>query len=348
MSTFNTIHNVRDARNKKGVVLLLMLIVMITLTSLVGAYLGFVQSSIKSTGAQIADSQIFYLADAGIHYGIYNLKQDPEWTGETNHPLGEGTFTVTLTDLGGNDYRLTSTGTADGQSRTVQQDINVSEDIPEAFYYVLHSGNNVLFDNSTDGTVAGDISAVNEVRGEGGMTINGTITEGSAVTIPDVNFADYQAIADYVISGNHTFGRNTTYNGIYYITGDVGFEDRVTLNGSIICPSADRNIDMRNSTRNTITAPTGYPAIVTAGNLLLRNAVRINITGLVYSQGRINLRYAERSTFTGTLICSNNINIRDTWRLNFNYDSNIQSHPPPYFSGGKITISPKTNTWREQ
>ena len=98
---------------------------MVTVTSVVGAYLGFVSYATKSTGSQISESQAIYLADAGIHYGIYNLIQDPGWTG-TSSPvsLGEGNLSVSVSDIGGGDYRLTSTGTVYGQSRTVQQDVN--------------------------------------------------------------------------------------------------------------------------------------------------------------------------------------------------------------------------------
>ncbi len=125
MKIFRNKHKSRVTYGNKGAVLLFILMVMIVLASVVGAYLGFVQTSTKSTGAQIVDSQAFYLADAGIHYGIYSLKQIPGWTG-TSSPvsLGEGTFSVSVIDLGGGDYRLTSTGTIDDQSRTLQQDVN--------------------------------------------------------------------------------------------------------------------------------------------------------------------------------------------------------------------------------
>ena len=45
MSFFDTRYKIRDTRYEKGAVLLFTLMVMITLTSVVGAYLGFVQSS---------------------------------------------------------------------------------------------------------------------------------------------------------------------------------------------------------------------------------------------------------------------------------------------------------------
>jgi len=127
MKNFRIKHKTKVIHGNKGVVLLFTLIVMITVTSVVGAYLGFVQYSTISTGAQISDSQAIYLAEAGIHYGIYSLKQNPAWTG-TSSPvsLGEGTFSVSVIDLGGGDYRLTSTGTVDGQFRTAQQEVTVT------------------------------------------------------------------------------------------------------------------------------------------------------------------------------------------------------------------------------
>jgi len=126
MRLFRFKHKAGVTCGNKGSVLLFTLMVMIVLTSMVGAYLGFVQVSTRSTGAQIVDSQVFYLADAGIHYGIYSLKQDSSWTGTASLvSLGEGTFSVSAIPLGG-DRRLTSIGTVDGQSRTLQQDVTLA------------------------------------------------------------------------------------------------------------------------------------------------------------------------------------------------------------------------------
>jgi Tfp pilus assembly protein PilX len=127
MKNFRIEYKKKVVHHNKGAVLLFVLIVMITVSTVVGAYLGFVQFSTKSTGAQISDSQAIYLAEAGIHYGIYSLKQDSGWTG-TSFPvsLGEGTFSVNVTDLGGSEYRLTSTGTVNGQFRTIQLDVTAT------------------------------------------------------------------------------------------------------------------------------------------------------------------------------------------------------------------------------
>ncbi|MBN1805986.1 MAG: hypothetical protein JW837_12115 [Sedimentisphaerales bacterium] len=124
MKIFRIKHRTKATPVKEGMVLLFTLIVMITVSSVVGAYLGFVSYATRSTGAQISESQAIYLADAGIHYGIYNLLQDSGWTGTSPVSLGEGTFSVSVTGIGGGDYRLISTGNVYGQSRIVQQDVN--------------------------------------------------------------------------------------------------------------------------------------------------------------------------------------------------------------------------------
>jgi Tfp pilus assembly protein PilX len=115
----------RIASNEKGIVLLFVMFIMISLTSVVMAYLGYIYYSTRSTDAQITDSQAVYLAEAGIHYGIYNLKLDDTWTGTSSAvDLGRGDFSVTVNSLGGGEFRLISTGTVSDQSRTIQQDVN--------------------------------------------------------------------------------------------------------------------------------------------------------------------------------------------------------------------------------
>jgi len=105
MKMFRTKHKSNSPYCNKGAVLLFTWIVMIALISVVGAYLGFVQSSTKSTGAQIEDSQAIYLADAGLQYAIYRLTdsdyrgsvsrdKNSSTTGSAN--LGEGSFSFEI------------------------------------------------------------------------------------------------------------------------------------------------------------------------------------------------------------------------------------------------------------
>ena len=102
MKIFRTKHKSKVTHGNKGAVLLFTLMVMIVLTSMVGAYLGFVQASTKSTGAQISDCQAIYLAEAGLHKAIWNLMrtvsnsgQGEGWTtAGTTESLGSGSYTM--------------------------------------------------------------------------------------------------------------------------------------------------------------------------------------------------------------------------------------------------------------
>jgi len=120
-------HEIKGACSNKGMALLFTMVIMIALSSIVATYLGYVQFSTRSTGAQISDSQAMHLAEAGIQYGIYQLKLNSAWTG-TPSPvsLGGGIFSVSVINLPSSDYRLISTGSVNGLFRTAQQDLNAT------------------------------------------------------------------------------------------------------------------------------------------------------------------------------------------------------------------------------
>jgi hypothetical protein len=104
MKIFRTKHKSNTPYCNKGVVLLFTLMVMIGLISVVGAYLGFVQYSTKSIGAQITDSYAVYLAEAGLQKAVWNLMrtvanggQGENWTtAGTTENLGEGSYTMVV------------------------------------------------------------------------------------------------------------------------------------------------------------------------------------------------------------------------------------------------------------
>jgi len=277
MSFFDTRYKIRDTRYEKGVVLLFTLVVMITLISVVGAYLGFVQSSTKSTGAQIADSQAIYLADAGIHYGIYSLKLNPTWdeNGGTNHYLPSGQtnkfFIVDVLSLGGGDYRLTSTGTVDDQSRTVQQDVTLSGgNIPDAFI------NHAVFFGGGDGSI---------------WT---TINNGTTIT------------GDIFINGDMDIGRNSYIDGDVRITGeDLGLGRNVTITGDTETESifpCDQPSFETTYYDNEISTAASNPDLEGDQNISGEISGTTYVDGYVFINGNL--------TGTGTIVCTGDITIK--------------------------------------
>jgi len=127
-------------RNRKGVTLLLVFILMIALLGLVSSFLFMAMHQARHTGGHLDDEKAFYVAQAGLRKGVWRLLSPndvPNWQlndglwpkTETNSiNTGDGitgsyTVTVTLTALGGGRWNVTfdATGTVHGISRRVQR-----------------------------------------------------------------------------------------------------------------------------------------------------------------------------------------------------------------------------------
>ena len=212
MSIFNTIYDMRYTKCEKGVVLLFTLMVMITLTSVVGAYLGFVQYSTRSTGAQISDSQAIYLAEAGLHKAVWYLlntapdnSTDGSWRTtaypaeagpDPNDPqqesLGEGTYTIWVEDSASN-VKITARGTAGDLSRTIEQTVTVESGWTEIIYDEFESD----FGNWTDG--GADCIRYTHPQGthahQGNAAVNlQNNTSESVVTTSDLSLSAYDEV----------------------------------------------------------------------------------------------------------------------------------------------------------
>ena len=196
----------------------------------------------------------------------------------------------------------------------------------EVFNYAIHSNQNIHLNNST-GTITGDINAGGSVN-QGSISINGTVTEQSVKRVPTVNFSSYEAIADYTEYGNKTFEEGETYNGIWYVDGNVTIESDVTINGTII---AMGNINL-SDTQNVIIIPTSpYPALVADGNIIGGNTLNSVINRLIYAVGNINMDYNTSLTVIGSIITNGNVELQDGINITITYDPDLEENPPPYF-----------------
>ena len=125
--------------NRRGSILLATLSMMLVLIALTGYYLFAVKSYQNNAGWDDSRSRIFWLGEAGLHKGIWNLQHSVaqggwgnQWNGvRTEGPavLGVGFYLVQATRIGGNNgnaqFQVISLGfrTIDTivYSRTVQQ-----------------------------------------------------------------------------------------------------------------------------------------------------------------------------------------------------------------------------------
>ncbi len=325
-------------KDEKGSVLIVMFIIMTTLTTITVAYLYMTSIRLRGSAYDVVSSKALWLAEAGLQDVIYRLNNDSEYRDSptaVNENLGDGSYSVSVSK-NVNTYSLTSTGTVDVLNRKITQNVIVAEGTPQAFSYAQHSGKDIDYGNSV-GTINGDISAVDQVTNEDGMTINGNIAERSGIATPFVNFDSYSAIADNVVHGRKTFEEGQTYSGIWYVGGNAIIKDNVTINGSII---ATGNIDMEDSAGITINPGSGFPALVSKKNIKGDRLEDSTINGLTYAMKKIDLNQNKRNTFNGTLISGQetSINIIGGEDFTITYDANLQSNPPPYF-GPETTVT---------
>ena len=85
-------------RNRKGVILIFVLIILVALMGVALAFWYAINSEIRSAGASFANAQAFYIAEAGLSKARQALTaggQAVPYT-ETDMPFGRGTYTVSV------------------------------------------------------------------------------------------------------------------------------------------------------------------------------------------------------------------------------------------------------------
>lgn len=355
----------RKISDNKGLSLVAVVIVMLIVASL-----ALLVASLMSSGNIVAITdmqaeQAFYIANAGMECYLELLQADTDWstppTVFTNQTFGTGTFTITYANQATDSIDVTSTGKVtgwDGNSvqRVITQHVVKSGGsgypggLPAAFGYGIHCfGSNINFRNST-GTVNGDVASTVQVRNYGSMTINGIVTQNSTVPDPGpIDMASYLAIADIVQPGNYTFLAGTYGSPgneqIYYINGAATIRSDVTIYGTVI---ATGNINVSNRTNIHITSADGYPALIAGSSISVSTMSSSTIDGLIYADNNVTFDRLSNVTMNTCILAGNNISIQNGSNFTINYDTNITTNPPPFFSGysaGSATIT--TSLWQE-
>jgi len=348
-----------------GQALLFTLFVMITLTSVVGAYLGFVQHSTRSTGAQIDSSKAFYLAEAGLQRYVFFLKYEQDYRDNypnLNETLGEGSYSVQASfDQPTNTYTITSTATVGAISRQITASFVVSAAIERS----IHADGTYLKLTNSSGTINGNISCFTSVLPDplpAGLAITGDVYQGGEQAKINGGFAlsSYYALANAAgqVATNKTFA-NATYTGIWYITNKATIGDNARIEGSVIC---EKTIDFNGKANNVFIDPSlydpnqNYPALYAGGNITSTDtgnpAQRVGlqnstINGLIFSGSNITFDYMSNTTFTGTILGTNNINMENGRNFTVTYNPDVWDPMPSGFSfSGKATITVH-NDWNE-
>ncbi len=109
---------------RKGFALPAVMIALVVVTILGFGYLSIAYHEANLARKELDYSQAFFLAEAGLHRTYYRLINTDDWstlpsTLYSDEPLGEGTYSVVLTDKSTNAVTVNATGRVGGMSRTV-------------------------------------------------------------------------------------------------------------------------------------------------------------------------------------------------------------------------------------
>lgn len=185
--------------NQRGAVLILTTVILAVVTMLLGFLWSRVGGFVYSEGRAHLQEKVLAITEGGLDKAIWGLNADSNYSGEANTPLGDGTFSITVTNIDATTKRVTATGYIPNSSNPViQKTIEVE---------ALYSGSEIVFNygvqagqgglilnnnNDIEGNVYsnGNIVAINNVEIFGDTWIAGNIApeEGAIFTTQDTEY----------------------------------------------------------------------------------------------------------------------------------------------------------------
>src|SRR5258708_39868427 len=97
-------------KNQKGQIIIISVVIVAILTLIAGSLLTYTALQLRASRKAIAHNQTLNLAEAGLDKALYELNQNPNYSGESNTALGNGTFSVSISSIDSNNKRITATG----------------------------------------------------------------------------------------------------------------------------------------------------------------------------------------------------------------------------------------------
>ena len=216
--------------NKRGAALILAYAAIMVLTILASVFLSSIISENNLVRRYQSSSQAFWIAEAGLANAYHSWCANSNYPGETNTPLGEGTYTVTKTPV---NPQVTVTGTVGTVQRTIHAQF---VGIPRAFDSVLSAGRNlsVYTPSATQGslTVNGNTRYSRDYLHNYDSSVSFTpnpqkVAPGlTAIPIPDYNGnGTADEFDDFVQFGRQAIAAYPPEQTVYIKTNGVAFID---------------------------------------------------------------------------------------------------------------------------
>jgi hypothetical protein len=180
------------SKNQKGQIVIIGLIffslMLIPLTGL----LQYVSVYVSSEHHTIAKAQALQIAEAGIDKAAYEINQNPNYAGESNTSLGNGSFTISVSTIDSEHKRITSVANVSlGNGQTITKTIMATLGISSSaisFRYGIQTGNGG-FVMSGGSTINGNVYSNGNISATTGVHITGSAIAANppALDVDQVN-----------------------------------------------------------------------------------------------------------------------------------------------------------------
>ena len=120
----------RACQRDRGSITISVLAIVIVLFALAAGVTQLSTVAIRASATSNLDMRLFYLADSGAQIGNAIVRANPSINGNNNfeESIGGGTLDLNIKSQGANGITVTSTGTIDGQQKTIEMVIKVNND----------------------------------------------------------------------------------------------------------------------------------------------------------------------------------------------------------------------------
>ncbi len=197
-------------KTSRGYVLLTSLVFMGILAMISSGLFNYTTQYARSERKSLADQQALALAEAGIDKAVYQLNQNPSYSGESNTVLGNGTFTIVVTTINSSSKRITATGNIPNSTNSISTRVVKGTatigNANVAFNYGVQVGEGG-FVMSGGSTINGGLYSNGDIQATNGVTITGSaIAANPAATTTDQANSTPTPISSCTSSTCITFG----------------------------------------------------------------------------------------------------------------------------------------------
>lgn len=283
---------IKSLRQNQGSALLLSLIIVLSISVLIGSGLSFlVLSGAANADNKIKSTQSYYLAEAGIEDILLRLKGNMQIINPNVIAIDGQSVTVEISDEIGGSRTIISQGNSDERVKKVAVTYTITSDQIDFFYGAQAGEGGIIMGNNSQ--IIGNVFSNGNISGQGEIT-------GTAILSNDSLIEDAGVGMDvYTYSCN-----NVDIGGILYYLPDGSINECNYASAQEIDSIEPEDLPISESQINdwknqaaageiiygdyTVSENESLGPVKITGSLNIANNAFLNVTGAIYVQGNLN------------------------------------------------------------